>query len=428
VSDITEFMDDFERRTFARIAVMAARWRRDPVDAAVTDVKGIPENLKKTGGNIAAETVGLAGDLQPIAETLSPALKGRKRLPTSEELVSRWGGDRDHWSSIPAMFAAPGPGEVKAGLLTAKAALKGMLGLSKEMTAGVALATSILGGIPTRGAKLPNETIYVKNWGRYGQPLEILQNPSTQEVARLRKDIRAQFHRDGLNPNANPLTRETFDADGNRWVWNSSNATHDGAEQQIRKRIGDIELNQNQPGWERKPEPIKAADNALAGGSVRAANVADEGFIQVYHGFPTEVIDSVKSGGIASSGDRARGATFASPRADTAFAYIEKGGEKSIKNELRRPIVPDNERALAVLRVPESWYKKHAVQERHGGITTEVGFDADITHEFIHEIVVGDRAAVYKLPTTNLPGVAPIQFGKPEKSKLDKAIELVDKY
>ena len=144
MSDITEFMDDFERRTFARIAVMAARWKRDPVDAAVTDMQNIPENLKKTGGNIAAETVGFAGDLQPIAETFSPALKGRKRLPTSEELVERW-GDKDHWSSIPAMFAAPGPGEVKAGLLTAKAGLKAMLGLSKEATAGVALATSILG-------------------------------------------------------------------------------------------------------------------------------------------------------------------------------------------------------------------------------------------------------------------------------------------
>jgi len=137
---------------------MAARWRRDPVDAAVTDIQNIPENLKKAGGNIAAETVGFAGDLQPIAETWSPALKGRKRLPTSEELVERW-GDKDHWSSIPAMFAAPGPGEVKAGLLTAKAALKGMLGLGKEATAGVALAQALFHGSPHKFDRFSLEAI-----------------------------------------------------------------------------------------------------------------------------------------------------------------------------------------------------------------------------------------------------------------------------
>ena len=124
MSDITEFMRDFEKQQFAKIAIMAARWRRDPVGS----LEQIPEDFKKAGGNVAAETIGFAGDLQPIAETFNPALRGRDRLPTSEELVERW-GDKDHWSSIPAMFAAPGPAEAKAGLRTAKAGLKAMLGL-----------------------------------------------------------------------------------------------------------------------------------------------------------------------------------------------------------------------------------------------------------------------------------------------------------
>ena len=151
---MTDFMAstrEWEKLQLAKLAVMASRWRQDPVGS----IEQIPKDFSAAGRNIAAETVGFAGDVQPIAEAFSPALRGRNRLPTSEELVAKW-GDKEHWSHIPAMFVAPGPAEVKAGLLTAKAGLKAMLGLGKELSVGTALAQSIFHGTPySRFEKIP---------------------------------------------------------------------------------------------------------------------------------------------------------------------------------------------------------------------------------------------------------------------------------
>lgn len=124
--------------------------------------------------------------------------------------------------------------------------------------------------------------------------------------------------------------------------------------------------------------------------------------VRMYHGFPVEVMDSVRAEGIkASDRERKRGATFVSPKPDIAFAYVEKGGEKSNRGVRRRPVVPDAERALAVLEIPVEWYRQHVVQE-HGDAYPEAGFDTAIPAEFIKDIVVGDRQAVYALPESKL--------------------------
>ena len=120
-----------------------AQWQADPVSA----LQQIPEDFSAAGRNIAAYTAGLAGDVQPIAEAFSPALKGRERLPTSDELMDSF-GDREHFSNVPAMFVAPGPGEVKAGAVAAKTALKALVASAKPGTLGYAVAQSLFHGTP----------------------------------------------------------------------------------------------------------------------------------------------------------------------------------------------------------------------------------------------------------------------------------------
>ena len=96
-------------------------------------------------------------DVQPIAAAFNPALKGRERLPTSEELAPRFGGDPEHPSFIPAALVAPGPAELKVvGTLGAK--LLGMMG-----DTGTAKAISLLGASTPefanmfKGSKLVDE-------------------------------------------------------------------------------------------------------------------------------------------------------------------------------------------------------------------------------------------------------------------------------
>ena len=86
---------------------------------------------------------------------------------------------------------------------------------------------------------------------RYG-PLEVLQNPSQQQLGRFRRDIRTDYLAEGLNPNAEPLTRSTQDANGNHWYWRADRGTHYGVEELLKEqKLGDIKLNQNRPGGDK---------------------------------------------------------------------------------------------------------------------------------------------------------------------------------
>jgi hypothetical protein len=72
-----------------------------------------------------------------------------------------------------------------------------------------------------------------------------LQNPSQQELGRFMQNIRREYRAMGYGP-GEPLTRTTFDADGNKWVWRADQGTHDGIESLLKKEfLGDVELNQN---------------------------------------------------------------------------------------------------------------------------------------------------------------------------------------
>ena len=104
----------------------------------------LARSLKTSGANLGALTLGLPGDVQPIAETFSPALKGRERLPDSDQLIERFGGDKNHPSYLPAAFIAPGPGEFKGLLAMSKAAL------AKGGPALTALAQPLLHASPFR--------------------------------------------------------------------------------------------------------------------------------------------------------------------------------------------------------------------------------------------------------------------------------------
>jgi hypothetical protein len=92
------------------------------------------------------------------------------------------------------------------------------------------------------GEKLPSDTLHLK-W--YKNDIEVLQNPSQQELGRFMQNIRREYRAMGYGP-GEPLTRTTFDADGNKWVWRADQGTHDGIESLLKKEfLGDVELNQN---------------------------------------------------------------------------------------------------------------------------------------------------------------------------------------
>ena len=200
---MTDFMAstrEWEKLQLAKLAVMASRWRQDPVGS----IEQIPKDFSAAGRNIAAETVGFAGDVQPIAESFSPALRGRNRLPTSEELVAKW-GDKEHWSHIPAMFVAPGPAEVKAGLLTAKASLKAMLGLAKESSVLSAAALMLFKGtdptakvvddtFPLYEDLLQRQRVLIKGWKKqleHTEPNTASHFDDSMRVDRMEKELAA---------------------------------------------------------------------------------------------------------------------------------------------------------------------------------------------------------------------------------------------
>ena len=176
MTDWMEWNRELEKKAFAKLAIMATRWRDDPVE----EIKQIPENMSAAGRNVAAETLGLMGDIDPM---LGPGgmpgevFQGIERdrlMPNSEELIDKF-GEREHWSHIPAMLAAPGPGEVVTG---AKVALKTLLGLGKEASAGAILAQSLFHGTPHKFSKFDLKAIGTGEGAQaYGHGLYFAENP-----------------------------------------------------------------------------------------------------------------------------------------------------------------------------------------------------------------------------------------------------------
>ena len=229
-------------------------------------------------------------------------------MPSSEEMARMLGGNPDHPSWLWSALIAPGPGEILAG---AKVVGKALLGGGKALLAGSVAGFPVLASRVERrirknvnrideiqdaielrksygasdesleklikeqkqlefenrglfdelsreaakpttsgvGRKLPFERLQL-DWAgknRHG-PLDVLQNPSPDELGQFRRDIRTDYLAQGFDPNANPLTRMTQDADGNKWYWRADMGTHGGVEDLLKKqKLGDIELNQNRP-------------------------------------------------------------------------------------------------------------------------------------------------------------------------------------
>lgn len=79
---------------------------------------------------------------------------------------------------------------------------------------------------PVEENKLPHEVFYVGE-------TEVIQNPTAQDYQQLTKETRERFPN-----NTDPETRFTEDAEGNRFIWKSSDAVHEQIEPEISRRLG----------------------------------------------------------------------------------------------------------------------------------------------------------------------------------------------
>jgi GGDEF domain-containing protein/DNA repair protein RadC len=78
-------------------------------------------------------------------------------------------------------------------------------------------------------------------------PIEVLQNPTDAEFRLFRQSIRMEYQEQGLSITDDPITRTTWDENGNRFVWASEAATHAVVERIIADELGvpETALNQN---------------------------------------------------------------------------------------------------------------------------------------------------------------------------------------
>lgn len=93
---------------------MTAYWDRSRQlhDVLMDIVRNPRKHASVSGRNLAAMTVGLGGDIGSLVPGAERSVLGN--LPTSDELVERFGGDREHFSYWPSALLAPGPGEAKS--------------------------------------------------------------------------------------------------------------------------------------------------------------------------------------------------------------------------------------------------------------------------------------------------------------------------
>ncbi len=78
-------------------------------------------------------------------------------------------------------------------------------------------------------------------------PIEVLQNPTDREFRLFRQSVRMEYEAQGFSTTADPITRSTWDKNGNRFVWQSDQATHAVVERVIAAELGvpETDLNQN---------------------------------------------------------------------------------------------------------------------------------------------------------------------------------------
>ena len=84
---------------------------------------------------------------------------------------------------------------------------------------------------------MPSKSLRIKN-------IDVLQNPTAEQFRLFRQSIRMEYKEKGWNLDADPLTRSTWDADGNRWVWASTKANHTAMEDSLESELGVKNLDQ----------------------------------------------------------------------------------------------------------------------------------------------------------------------------------------
>jgi hypothetical protein len=117
--------------------------------------------------------------------------------------------------------------------------------------------------------------------------------------------------------------------------------------------------------------------------------------MRFYHGATVTTLASILTNGILGTDYHSKGSTFVSPRPDVAFAYACMGVEGQYLAKAGNNL-PDNERVLLILDIPQQWHDDHFVRSV-GGSCPETSYDADIPVSFISDHIIGDRKSVYKL-------------------------------
>jgi diguanylate cyclase (GGDEF)-like protein len=105
-------------------------------------------------------------------------------------------------------------------------------------------------------------------------PIEVLQNPTDAEFRLFRQSVRMEYEAQGFSTTTDPITRSTWDRDGNRFVWQSDQGTHAAIERAVAAHLGvpETALDQNNEGQ----APIRAGGDLFGQDMTTEQTMADE--------------------------------------------------------------------------------------------------------------------------------------------------------
>jgi len=340
--------------------------------------------------NLAAMTVGLPGDLQEMRNYLTGAPKGKPTLPTSMDVAEDIGGDPEHPSWLPAALVAPGPGEFKAALAT----LKG-LGAGSS---GVSLAQALFHGTPHK-FDLPSnvhmgtgEGAQAYGWGHYVAEVKEVGDSYRVGVTGSRRPIRADN------------VERLVDQEG----------SEKAAMEYLRRRLNENIKSKNYPQIEKYKEEIAILQDGSYKGHIYEYDIPDEEIAKMldWDAPLSEQPESVRkalreldiedfSYGEKDGGEIYEALTF---RADAKArgGRIKMGQNPSANTAAQE----EASKALNEAGIPGIKYFDGSSRSAQEGTRNMVLFEP----EKVIKSVKRDSELVF------------------EKSKLEKAMELVDKY
>jgi hypothetical protein len=232
-------------------------------------------------------------------------------------------GQNEFYQKVPGlhsglMVAAQTMPQAKGPLDQMMALLKKQPGVSKVQKPVVDEA-----GEKVYAAGLPSKKLRIKVGSN---TVDVLQNPTDEEYRAFRQSITMEYKEKGWNLDADPLTRSTWDADGNHYLWASTDAIHTSMEDSLAPVLG-LPVNDQVKGLSQTNEGKTGKRKQLIETTYPEMDFLQiEAYFEARGGPVTqvEIIAYIRKNGIVIEETMYGGNVIAEPVLDTARLDIEE--------------------------------------------------------------------------------------------------------